>query len=93
MGSADEVVAIHGERRHAGAVDAFLVRAVDEAYAARFRTSDYGSGMPLWQRSGEAADVINDLLDLPPHDSPGAPKRPLHGPGTDAGNLWFPGLP
>lgn len=34
MCSADEVVAIHGERRHVGAVDVFLVRAVDEAYAA-----------------------------------------------------------
>ncbi|WP_245976160.1 hypothetical protein [Amycolatopsis palatopharyngis] len=84
-----EVIAIHGQRWLAGAVDTYLVRAADEAIAARYRAEDYGltERGPLWQRCGSVADVIAELLALPPHGAPGAPTLELR----DRTELWLPG--
>lgn len=85
----DEVVAIHAERWRAGAVDSYLVRAARDAYAARFRAEEYGrsGGGPLWHTLGTAAEVITELLALPPHGSPGAPVLAHRAPSE----LWLPG--
>lgn len=91
--SADEVIAIHAERRRDGAVDTFTVRGPQEAYAARVRPEDTTAATPLWQRFGEPADVIDELLDLPAPGTPGAPAHPLRGPGDDLEGPWLPGLP
>ncbi|MDV6014277.1 hypothetical protein [Haloechinothrix sp. LS1_15] len=82
------VAAIHAERRHAGAVDTYTVRAPGEAIGARYRAEDYGhpSAHPLWQATGTVADVIHQLLDLPPHGSPGAPNRTQR----SRSELWLP---
>lgn len=84
-----EVIAIHGQRWQAGAVDTYLVRAPDEAIAARYRAEDYGltERGPLWQRCGAVAEVIAELLALPPHGAPGAPTLELR----DRTDLWLPG--
>ncbi|MQA07492.1 MAG: hypothetical protein GEU98_02880 [Pseudonocardiaceae bacterium] len=81
------VIAIHAERWRFGAVDAYTVRAPSEAMAARFRAEDYGRGDPLWQVTGTVAEVITELLGLPPHGAPGAPTRARPAPSE----LWIPG--
>jgi hypothetical protein len=85
-----ELIAIHGHRWLAGAVDTYLVRAPDEAIAARYRAEDYGltERGPLWQRCGAVADVIADLLALPPNGAPGAPTLELRANS----DLWIPGI-
>ncbi|WP_019808908.1 hypothetical protein [Saccharomonospora halophila] len=74
-------------------MDTFTVRGPQEAYAARFRSGDRTGAAPVWQRLGEPADVIDDLLDLPAHGTPGAPAHPLLGPACDLDGPWLPGLP
>jgi catechol 2,3-dioxygenase-like lactoylglutathione lyase family enzyme len=83
------VVAIHAERRRYGAVDTFTFRAADEAVAARFRDDDYAAArsQPLWQRSGSVAEVVTELLALPPHGTSGSPALARRA----ASSLWLPG--
>jgi hypothetical protein len=89
MRAKGEVAAIHAERWRAGAVDSYLVLAATEAYAARFRSEDYGrsGGGPLWHTVGIAAEVITELLALPPHGTAGAPVL-AHRASSE---LWLPG--
>ncbi|SFP82690.1 hypothetical protein SAMN05421810_103536 [Amycolatopsis arida] len=84
-----EVAAIHGQRWRAGAVDTYLVLGPDEAVGARYRAEDYGMAgrAPLWQTTGSVADVIAELLALPPHGAPGAPRLAVR----PASALWIPG--
>lgn len=83
------IIAIHAERRSArGVVETITVRALTEAIASRTRASDYPAGHPLWQRMGTVADVIGELLELPPHGTSRAPMAALRTPA-----LWRPGDP
>lgn len=82
------IVAIHAERTApGGAVETITLRARTEAVAARYRADDYEHGNdPLWQHTGTVADVIDELLALPPHGTPAAPSRSQPAPST----LWLP---
>ncbi|WP_433871043.1 hypothetical protein [Saccharopolyspora sp. CA-218241] len=82
-----EITALYAERHGLGIVETIAVRDIGEAVATRTRACDYPTGDPLWQRIGAVADVVLELLDLPPHDQPGAPVR-CHRPTT---SLWLPG--
>ncbi|TQJ04210.1 hypothetical protein FB471_3993 [Amycolatopsis cihanbeyliensis] len=75
-----ELTAIHAQRWRSGALDTYVVRSPTDAYAARFRAEERH---PLWQLGGPAAEVIEALLDLPAHDTTGAPTR-------TRGGLWLP---
>lgn len=82
------IVAIHAERTApGGAVETITLRARTEAVAARYRPADYErGGDPLWQHTGTVAEVIDELLALPPHEAAGAPNRAQ--PASSA--LWLP---
>lgn len=69
------VALLRAERRRGGAVDVYEIRSGRQAKAARFRADAYGdpSAQPIWQAEGIAADVINQLLALAHHGSPGSP--------------------
>lgn len=74
-----EIVAVQGFRVRGGAMDVYLVRAEDDALAARFRVEDLEDPTPqaIWHRRGSVADVVAELLELPAHGTPGAPVAPL----------------
>ncbi|MEU6133196.1 hypothetical protein ABZ805_28795 [Saccharopolyspora sp. NPDC047091] len=74
-----EIDAVQGFRVRAGAMDVYLVRAEQDALAARFRVDDLEDPVPhaIWHRRGSVADVVADLLALPAHGTPGAPTAPL----------------
>lgn len=83
------VPGIYAERRRRGAVETYTIVAMTDAKAARWREEDYGrrGAGPLWETSGTVAEVIRELLALPPHGERGAPslaKRPSN-------DLWLPG--
>ncbi|SNR98886.1 hypothetical protein SAMN06265360_1592 [Haloechinothrix alba] len=82
------LAAIHAERWRDGAVDTVTVRAAGEALAARYRAEDYGraGAHPLWQATGSVADVVDRLLELPPHGTPAAPSRAVR----PRDQLWLP---
>lgn len=81
--------ALCGFRDRAGAMDVLLVRDVTDARAARYRRDDldrHAQPPGLWGVEGTVAEVVVDLLALPPHGWPGAPA--LAATSTD---LWLPG--
>lgn len=79
---------LHAERWRFGAVDIFAVVDQLDAVAARYRAEDYErAGDPIWQVTGTVADVIAELLALPPHGSPGAPVLAQRA----SSGLWIPG--
>lgn len=81
--------ALYGFRSRCGAMDVLLVCDVTDARAARYRSDDLDRPEPaaaLWSVSGTVADVVDQLLALPPHGSPGAPQR-----ATVRTDLWLPG--
>ncbi|WP_344924689.1 hypothetical protein [Saccharopolyspora gregorii] len=79
MPSLAEIDAVQGFRVRAGAMDVYLVRAEQDALAARFRVDDLEDPVPhaIWHRRGSVAGVVAELLALPAHGAPGAPKAPL----------------
>ncbi|MEV5543943.1 hypothetical protein AB0L13_44755 [Saccharopolyspora shandongensis] len=70
-----------------GATDWYCAASATEAIGARF-VIDFGRPRQLWQACGSVTDVIGELLQLPPHGSPGAPSLALSGPS----DLWVPSL-
>ncbi|PKW13700.1 hypothetical protein A8926_1252 [Saccharopolyspora spinosa] len=72
-------------------MDMFMASAADDAIAARFRIEDLELGSPpaVWHRHGPVADVVPALLELPPHNSPGAPRLAR----SPVSELWLPGDP
>lgn len=79
---------LYAEHWRFGAVDIFAVVDQRDAVVARYRTEDYECTRdPIWQVTGTVADVIAELLALPPHGSPGAPTRALR----TSSSLWTPG--
>ena len=72
------VEAVQGFRVRDGAMDVYLVRAEDDALAARFRVEDLEEPTPqaIWHRRGSVADAVSELLGLPAHGMPGAPAAP-----------------
>ncbi|MCI2423466.1 hypothetical protein MOQ72_39250 [Saccharopolyspora sp. K220] len=87
--SVGNVLAVQGMRVSHGAMDMFQASAADDAIAARFRIEDLELGSPpaVWHKRGPVADVVPALLELPPHDSPGAPRLA----GSPVSDLWLPG--
>ncbi|WP_246869003.1 hypothetical protein [Saccharopolyspora sp. ASAGF58] len=86
----DSVLAVQGFRVREGAMDMFLARSAFDALAARVRVEDlefHASPSPLWHARGAVADVVMELLGLPPHGSPGAPTVTCSRPS----DLWVPG--
>ncbi|MEV0049785.1 hypothetical protein AB0H34_04715 [Saccharopolyspora shandongensis] len=86
----DGVLAVQGFRVLDGAMDMYLARSAFDALAARIRVDDlefHASPSPLWHARGAVADVVMELLGLPPHGSPGAPVLALSRPSE----LWVPG--
>jgi hypothetical protein len=82
------VTALYAERWcREGVVETIAVRGMEEAIAARIRVEDYPRGDPLWQHPGTVAEVVAELLALPAHGTPGAPRhtRPR------SSSLWLPG--
>jgi hypothetical protein len=62
------------ERRAGGVVETITFVDMSKAMSARWLASDYERGVGLlWQKDGTIADVIGELLELPPHRFPGAP--------------------
>lgn len=63
------------ERRRGGAVDVYEIQSNRNALAARYVADAYGrpDSRPIWQADGDPADVINQLLALAHHGSPGSP--------------------
>ncbi|MGI8308722.1 hypothetical protein [Saccharopolyspora hattusasensis] len=84
----DGVLAVQGIRVRHGAMDMYLARSASDALAARVRVDDleFHSSPPLWHARGAVADVVMELLGLPPHGSPGAPALTLSRPSE----LWIP---
>ncbi|MQA09963.1 MAG: hypothetical protein GEU98_15695 [Pseudonocardiaceae bacterium] len=83
------ITALCGERpRVGGAIDMCMITDIHEALAMRFRLDNHGrtDGGPVWKRRGTVAEVIADLLALPPPGAPGAPTRELRPPS----DLWLP---
>ncbi|SDY70368.1 hypothetical protein SAMN05216215_103310 [Saccharopolyspora shandongensis] len=70
-----------------GATDWYCAGSATEAIGSRF-VLDFGRPRQLWQACGSVTDVIGELLQLPPHGSPGAPSLALSGPS----DLWVPPL-
>ncbi|MQA11477.1 MAG: hypothetical protein GEU98_23575 [Pseudonocardiaceae bacterium] len=65
------VIGLHAERWRHGAVDLYALADQRDAVAARYRAEDYErAGDPLWQVTGTVANVIAELLALPPYGSP-----------------------
>ncbi|GAB2659817.1 hypothetical protein GCM10027271_18150 [Saccharopolyspora gloriosae] len=85
--SRGEVLSVHGFRASHGAMDTYVAHDRHDATAARYRLADLdrGTPQPLWQRHGNVADVVTELLELPPHGAPGAPGRT-----GSASALWLP---
>lgn len=83
--------AICGERpRIGGVLDLCMITDVHAALAMRFGT-DGGRAhdRPLWKRRGEVAEVIRELIELPPPGTPGAPGAPTRELRTPS-ELWLP---
>lgn len=64
------------ERHRGGVIDFFEVKANQRAAASRFVADHAGRphGSPVWHNAGGAVDVIVEILALPRHGSPGAPR-------------------
>lgn len=77
--------AIRAERHHDGLVDTYTLHGPTEAVAARYTSDAYPDGEPIWQKHGSVADVVLDLLSLPPT---GKAPDPLT---RQAYGLLFPG--
>lgn len=80
--------AIYGFRERMGALDVLLVHDLADARAARFKSDDlhrHEFPRALWSTGGEVADVVVELLSLPPHGSPGAPQL-----ARVYSDLWLP---
>lgn len=77
-----------GFREAHGAMDVYSATAASDAVAARYRREDLDCDRPrpLWTAHGSVTDVVTELLQLPPHGSPGAPSLALALPG----DLWVP---
>ncbi|MGP4019077.1 hypothetical protein [Saccharopolyspora sp. 5N708] len=84
----DDVLAVQGLRVSHGAMDMFRARSADDALAARFRIEDLERGSPpaVWHRYGSVADVVMELLGLPPHGAANAPSL-----ARARLDLWVPG--
>lgn len=76
---------VHGLRFWPGHpdVDALRVRSPTDARAVR---SDSGGGL-YWEREGTLADVVTQLLELPPPGSPYAPRLVI---GMAPPDRWIP---
>ncbi|GAA4835868.1 hypothetical protein GCM10025787_14710 [Saccharopolyspora rosea] len=86
----DDVLAIQGMRVADGAMDVFLSYSATDALAARVAVENldfHASPLSLWEQRGAVADVLTELLALPPHGAPGAPVL-VTGRVRD---LWLPG--
>ncbi|MCX2733299.1 hypothetical protein OOZ19_23905 [Saccharopolyspora sp. NFXS83] len=85
--SRDEVLAVYGFRASHGAMDTYVAHDRHDATAARYRLDDldHGSPRPPWERHGNVADVVAELLELPPHGTRGAPGRT-----GSTSELWLP---
>lgn len=66
---------LHAERRRGGAVDVYVIQSNRNALAVRYLADTPGrpDSRPIWQADGDPADVINRLLALAHHGSPGSP--------------------
>lgn len=73
----NQIMAVHAERRDRGVVDTITAASLEQTVVTRIRVEDYPLGHPLWQSMGSVAEVIGELLELPPHGSPGAPVLAL----------------
>ncbi|GAA4840249.1 hypothetical protein GCM10025787_21350 [Saccharopolyspora rosea] len=89
--STGDIAEVQGFRVEHGAIDIFRARSADDALGARFRVEDLerGSSAALWHRCGPVADVVTELLALPPHDTGGAPGLAA----VRAPDLWLPRPP
>ncbi|WP_367128347.1 hypothetical protein [Saccharothrix sp. HUAS TT1] len=78
-------VEVHGVRAWPGEaqVDALRIRAATDARAVR--VDPYGA--LLWEAEGGLADVVEQLLHLPPPGSPYAPRLVI---GAAPDELWRP---
>lgn len=87
-----DVLAIQGVRTIGGVVEFFLSYSATDALAARVRIDDldfHTSPQALWDTRGTVADVLTDLLALPPHGTTAAPTAAT----TRLPDLWLPGRP
>lgn len=83
--------ALQGFRTRSGAMDMYLARDTHDAFAVRVLLEDLQhprTPPPLWHDTGPVADVIHALLEIPEHNTPGAPQRPMNPPSE---LLWIPG--
>jgi hypothetical protein len=79
-------------RRLESVVETIQIAAMDEATAARWNAHEYvrrfeRSAPPIWQKDGTVAEVIEELLELPPPGTPGAPTLGLR----PSSSLLLPG--
>jgi hypothetical protein len=81
--------AMLGQRWRDGTVEDITFLGATKAIAARFREQDYPRGDPLWQRHGGLEDVVDALLELPPHGNPDAPTLP----NRISNPIWTPDTP
>lgn len=83
-----DIAEVLGIRVQHDTIDVFRARSAEDALAARFRVDDLEHGTPtaLWHHRGTVADVIAELLALPPH---GTPRLAT----VRAPDLWLPHLP
>ena len=77
---------------HPGGIGTFHADSATDALAARVRIDDldfHTSPQALWDTRGTVADVLTDLLALPPHGTTAAPTAAT----TRLPDLWLPGRP
>lgn len=85
-----DIAEVLGIRVQHDTIDVFRARSAEDALAARFRVDDLEHGTPtaLWHHRGTVADVIAELLALPPHGTHGTPRLAT----VRAPDLWLPHL-
>ncbi|MFK0249302.1 hypothetical protein ACIQUM_31775 [Amycolatopsis azurea] len=86
------MAALFYRRRLDSAIETISICAADEAIAARWNAHEYvrrgdRAADPVWQSQGTVADVIEELLELAPPGTPGAPTLGLR----SSSSLVLPG--
>ncbi|QIZ36134.1 hypothetical protein [Saccharopolyspora sp. ASAGF58] len=87
----DSLLAVQGFRIRDSAIDMFIAHSAFDAVAARVRVEEMrfeGPSPALWERRGAVADVVMELVALPPHGAPNAPKLAR---ARSLDLLWVPG--
>jgi hypothetical protein len=85
LDGAVELLAGHRVWLPGGWSDALVIRSQTDAKAFRCNAD----GGTVWSAEGTLLDVLNELIELPRPDAPGAPRLVIGRRHT----LWVPGMP